>query len=156
DSVAQELFSVRILAGGIAHALPSDSVLRTQAESLERSAATASQEVGAMLLELRPTELTDAGLADALDRVCRGYRGRLGVTVITELEPVQLSATAEHAFLRIAQEALTNAIRHGAPSMLNVSLSVHSGVTVLTIKDNGRGFDPHQQTVGIGLVSMRE
>lgn len=152
DSVSQELFSLRLLAGGIHKALPADSPLRPQVESLARSAGTATREMRALLLELRPVALADAGLAGALEQLASAYRTRLGIAVTTHLDGVPLTGEQEHALLRIAQEALANAVRHGSPGQVTVELTAAG----LTVHDDGTGFDLGHTTAGMGLTLMRE
>jgi signal transduction histidine kinase len=157
DSVSQELFSLRLLAGGIHRALPADSPLRAQVESMARSAGTATREMRALLLELRPAALAGTGLAGALDQLAAAYRTRLGVDVRTELDDVALPPDQEHALLRIAQEALANALRHGDPTRVTVTLRPG----LLRIADNGSGFDLGAPALvagatGMGLGLMRE
>jgi signal transduction histidine kinase len=157
DLVSQELFSLRLLAGGIHRALPADSPLRAQVESMARSAGTATREMRALLLELRPAALAGTGLAGALDQLAAAYRTRLGVDVRTELDDVALPPDQEHALLRIAQEALANALRHGDPTRVTVTLRPG----LLRIADNGSGFDLGAPALvagatGMGLGLMRE
>jgi signal transduction histidine kinase len=152
DAVSQELFSLRLLAGGLARALPAGSPLHAQADQLERTAATATREMQAMLLELRPAALTEGGLAGALGRLADAYRDRVGIPVRTALAPVELPAQREHALLRIAQEAMANAVRHGDPTGLDLTLTAD----LLRVRDNGRGFDPTVPTAGMGLSLMGE
>jgi two-component system, NarL family, sensor histidine kinase LiaS len=152
DSVAQQLFSLRLLAGGIDRALPADSPLRPQIQSVQRSADAAGQDLRALLLELRPVELAGGGLGGALEQLCAAYRSRLGVQVSTRLEEVELTADREHALLRIAQESVANAVRHGRASEISVELSAER----LSIKDNGGGFDQDAPVTGMGLALMRE
>jgi HAMP domain-containing protein len=111
DSISQDLFSLRLLAGGLRKALPAGSPLITQVETMERTATGTMHEMQALLLELRPVALDGAGLLPALDELCRAYRDRLGVTVHAELQPVELAPEVEHAVLRIVQEALANAVK---------------------------------------------
>lgn len=152
DSVSQELFSIRVLAGGIDKALPSDSPLREQVDSLARAADTASREMRALLLELRPVALSDAGLAGALELLARAYQSRLAITIVTRLDSVTLDPDHEHALLRIAQEAVANAVRHGRAQ--NITLTLQAGG--LSVHDDGAGFDPGAATDGMGLATMRE
>jgi signal transduction histidine kinase len=124
-------------------------------ESLARSADTASRDLRALLLELRPVALSDAGtagLAGALDQLASAYRSRLGLAVSTRLDEVGLSAEQEHALLRIAQEALVNAVRHGSPNRIAVELTAAG----LTVTDDGAGFDLRRDSTGMGLTLMRE
>jgi signal transduction histidine kinase len=152
DSVSQELFSLRVLASGLHRALPADSPLRPRLESMARSAGTATREMRALLLELRPVALAEAGLAVALDQLAEAYRTRLDSTVTTRIEDVSLTTGQEHALLRIAQEAVANAVRHGGPETLTIELAPNG----LTIRDDGAGFDLSTTTNGMGLALMRE
>jgi signal transduction histidine kinase len=158
DSISQDLFSLRLLAGGLRRALPEDSPLYGQVEAMERTANATMHEMQALLLELRPIGLTDAGLNPTLEELCQAYRDRLGVAVDAELEPVELAAEAEHAVLRIVQEALTNAVKHTRPSRLTLRIGVDGEHVAVSINDNGAGFDPAEaaERHGMGLNLMRE
>ncbi len=158
DAVSQDLFSLRLLAGGLRKALPPGSQLRPQVETMEQTATTTMHEMQALLLELRPPALEDAGLVAALEELCRAYRERLGVTVDAELEPVQLAAPAEHAVLRVVQEALANAVKHAQPTRIRLRLRQLDGQVEVAVSDDGGGFEPAraEQRHGLGLGLMRE
>ncbi|WP_345469304.1 HAMP domain-containing sensor histidine kinase [Actinoallomurus oryzae] len=157
DSVSQDLFSVNLLAGGLREAI-TDGELRSQAESLERTVGRTMREMRAMLLELRPIDLEDAGLALALDQLCRAYEARLGVRITTDVGLVQLRPEAEHAVLRLVQEALGNATRHGDAETIELSLTGDGGRVEVVVRDDGRGFDPARagERHGMGLGLMRD
>jgi signal transduction histidine kinase len=112
----------------------------------------------ALLLELRPVALEDAGLIPALEELCRAYHDRLGVTIDAELEPVQLAPPAEHAVLRVVQEALANAVKHAQPTRIRLRLHHQDGQVAVAVSDDGGGFDPAraEQRHGLGLGLMRE
>ncbi|GIH19176.1 HAMP domain-containing sensor histidine kinase [Rugosimonospora africana] len=152
DSVSQDLFSLRLLASGIARALPDDSPLRTQLRQLASTADTATHQMQAMLLQLRPTASAEHGLPTALRQLAETYRQRVGITVHTHLDDVELDPVHEHALLRIAQEAFANAVRHGDPTDLTLTLTGD----VLRVHDSGHGFDPGAPRLGMGLTLMRE
>jgi signal transduction histidine kinase len=158
DSISQDLFSLRLLAGGLRRALPADSPLYPRVEAMERTASGTMHEMQALLLELRPVALKEAGLIPALDELCQAYRDRLGVTVDADLEPVELAPAAEHAVLRVVQEALANAVKHARPT--RVALRVHRDdhQVVVSVTDDGAGFDPGRagERHGMGLELMRE
>jgi signal transduction histidine kinase len=158
DAISQDLFSAAMLAGGIRKALPAHSELRARAESLERSLVRTMQEMRAMLLELRPIALEDAGLAEALDELCEAYRTRLGVPVSARIDPLRLAGPVEHAVLRVVQEALGNAVRHGDPETIELRVANADGHVAVTVHDDGRGFDPHTSADrrGMGLALMAE
>jgi signal transduction histidine kinase len=70
-----------------------------------------------------------------------------------------LPSELEREILRIAQEALVNVVRHAKATQITVNLRYHSSQLVLTITDNGRGFDPNEPFTGgshFGLQGMRE
>jgi signal transduction histidine kinase len=158
DSISQDLFSLRLLAGGLRRALPAQSPLYQQVEAMERTATGTMHEMQALLLELRPVALRDAGLVPAIEELCQAYRERLGVTVDTELAPVELDTTVEHAVLRIVQEALANAVKHARPNRITVRMRGLDGRVTVSITDDGAGFDPDTAAGrhGMGLALMRE
>jgi signal transduction histidine kinase len=158
DSISQDLFSANLLAGGLRKALPADSELRRQAEAMEASLVRTMREMRAMLLELRPVALEDAGLADALAELCRAYEARLGIAITVHVDPVPLEPAVEHAVLRMVQEALGNAARHGDPGAVDLRVTAADGTVTVTVHDDGRGFDPATagRRHGMGLGLMRE
>ncbi|MBF9132172.1 HAMP domain-containing protein [Plantactinospora sp. S1510] len=158
DSISQDLFSARLLAGGLRKALRTSSGLGPQAESLERSLERTMREMRAMLLELRPIALEDAGLAEALAELCRAYGVRLGIAIASRIDPPPLDPPVEHAVLRVVQEALGNAVRHGEPGTVELRVAGAGGQVTVTVHDDGRGFDPGASAGrhGMGLAMMRE
>jgi signal transduction histidine kinase len=158
DAISQDLFSLRLLAGGLRKALPAGSPLRPQVETMEQTATATMNEMQALLLELRPVALADAGLLPALEELCGAYRERLGVTIDADLDPVSLAPPAEHAVLRVVQEALANAVKHAQPTRIRLRLQRLDGQVAVTVTDDGAGFDPElaNQRHGLGLGLMRQ
>lgn len=156
DSISQDLFSLSLLAAGMRRAAPEG--LSEQSEAMERTAARAMREMQALLLELRPVALEDAGLLPALRELCHAYQERLGIEVETALEETALPPPAEHAVLRLVQEALGNAVKHADPGRIEVRLSERAGEVTVSVSDDGTGFDPAQAAGrhGMGLKLMRE
>jgi NarL family two-component system sensor histidine kinase LiaS len=109
-----------------------------------------------LLLELRPAGLDGTGLGSVLEQICAAYRDRLGVTVDAHLADVTLPEPVEDALLRVAQEACTNAVRHGNARRLAVSMTRRNGQVELAVRDNGTGFDPDTSQVGSGLQHIRD
>jgi signal transduction histidine kinase len=155
DAVAQKLFSLRLTAAAaLSAADPAPELERVQ--TLAKEALAELREV---IFELRPAELEGDGLAESLrkhvrvlDRVWGAGRGGR-TSVRFQGEDVPLPPETEAVMLRIAQEALYNALRHGRPREVTVSLTRG----VLEIRDDGLGFDTAGgQRDGLGLASMRE
>lgn len=161
DAISQDLFSLRMLADGLQEATraglsPTD--LSPHIALLEQTTSNMTREMRALLLELRPTQLGELGLAGALQKLAHIYSARLGVTVSADVAPVTPGVKSEHALLRIAQEALANAARHSNASLISLCLTAQAGEVALTIQDNGDGFDAQavEEQHGLGLQMMRE
>jgi signal transduction histidine kinase len=158
DAVAQKLFSLRLTAEAAATLLPKDPG-RAQAslDEVRELAAQATEELGQVIAELRPRELTDAGLVETLRRRV-ALLNRVHDAELSFHSTVQsrLSIGAEEVVLRVVEEALHNALRHSGASHIAVTLKPArwAGMTV-TIADDGTGFDPGPAR-GLGLVSMKE
>ena len=123
------------------------------AETVQQSLA----DVRRISLELRPPALDELGLVNGLISLCARVEQESGMRVRRELErpAIDLSPEVELTVYRIAQEALTNAMRHAEASEVDVSLACSGDELVLSVKDNGRGF-PENVRVGGGLTGMRE
>lgn len=107
--------------------------------------------------ELRPEALDELGLVDALIALCSRIEEQSAMRVRRRLEaPLpQLSPEVELAIYRVAQEALTNAVRHSQATEATVSLRRADGGLQLSVKDNGHGL-PERVDKGGGLTGMRE
>jgi signal transduction histidine kinase len=158
DAISQDLFSLRMLAGGMRKALPPGSPLLAQVETMEQTATGTMEEMQALLLHLRPVALGEGGLVPALQALSGAYRERLGARVHARLEPVRLGPEAEHAVLRIVQEALANAVKHARPDHIALTLVEQDGQVTVTIRDDGVGFSPADSEAhhGLGLRLMSE
>ena len=109
--------------------------------------------------DLRPGVLDDLGVTAALEQQLRRVRESSGITTrLTVAEEPQLDTLTGATLYRIAQEALTNVVRHAAADEVEVSLSLRDGSAVLVIEDNGRGIAPEKlrSARSLGLVGMRE
>jgi signal transduction histidine kinase len=137
-----------------------------RADALLGDLATRTEEAVAdirrLVYALRPPALDDLGLVGALRQVADGYGPgglRIAIEVPEEHGPAleHLPAAVEVAAYRIAQEALTNVMRHAQASRCTVRLSLdeNGGTLMVEIADDGRGIAPGQPA-GIGLGSMRE
>jgi PAS domain S-box-containing protein len=124
--------------------------------ALERIAAVI-REVRTVVEDLRPGDLSEASLEEAIAAHARWLTHPRGIALELELEPeVGVAATAVRDLYRIAQEALANALRHGKPRRVVVRLRTRQRETVLEIEDDGTGFDVTVPYCGVGLPGMRE
>lgn len=110
--------------------------------------------------DLRPPALEDLGLAEALRIYSDEFEIRSGISIhfFTELDMLELSLDTSKALYRIYQESLTNVARYADAGQVEASLDLEDGNLILTITDNGVGFDTeqlaHKKTLGI--IGMRE
>jgi two-component system sensor histidine kinase UhpB len=122
-------------------------------------------QVRSLSLDLRPPLLDDLGLVAALNWLLQQPSARGGTPRIHLSTPPgfgRCDPTLETACFRIAQEALTNALRHADAENVHLTLSIHSGALHLTVADDGLGFDAAAARVraeggsSIGLLGMNE
>jgi PAS domain S-box-containing protein len=112
-------------------------------------------------LDLRPSMLDDLGLVPALRSLLdqQGRRASVAVRFSAKNMPENLDPEIQTTCFRIAQEAITNAVRHADATEINLDLGGENGNLRLQVRDNGRGFDTESaqaQTVGLGLVGIKE
>ncbi len=148
DALTQSLFGLR---------------LRLEADDVDGARSLLEEifgELRSLILQLRPPALERDGLvaslAKHLDVVGRthGIATHLDAGSLGDIEP-----ETEQALFRIAQEALTNVVRHAGASSVSVHLARADGLVSLDVTDDGRGFDPADRAISarrLGLVSMHE
>jgi signal transduction histidine kinase len=112
-------------------------------------------------LDLRPSMLDDLGLVPALRSLLdqQGRRASVAVHLSAKNMPENLDPEIQTTCFRIAQEAITNAVRHANATRLDVDLSCENGNLRLHVRDDGKGFDAEssqEQTVGLGLIGINE
>jgi signal transduction histidine kinase len=112
-----------------------------------------------MLVELRPSALTDTDLGDLLRLLGNAFTGRTNVpAVVTVTGGGTLPAEAQVVLYRICQEALNNIAKHAKATAVEIDVRYEPGAVELHIRDNGRGFDSSEQSPPghYGLSMMRE
>lgn len=137
-----------------------DNHLCSELAELRQIAQSTQEGLRNMARTLHPSVLEHFGLTEAV----RGFLQDAGLDSEAELRAdvsdgfPRFSPTAESTTYRIIQEAVTNALRHAKARSIRVRFSGAGGAAVITIEDDGRGFDTQSSEAlgGIGLVSMRE
>lgn len=162
DAVAQKLFSLRLTAKAAATLVDRDPA-RARAELAEvaRLAAEAADELRAVVVELRPAALEEDGLSATLASQVQVLDRAHTADVAFAADGVRaLPPAQEAALLRVAQEALHNALRHSGAGRVTVTLAgTPARGAVLRVRDDGHGFDPESvRRAGrhLGLASMRD
>jgi len=138
--------------------------LREELEELEPLATKALHQVRTMLFDLRPVILETQGLAPALESYVKRLRLANDFAVSLEIKDFseRLDAKAEAAIFSIVQEAVGNARKHAHASHLELRMAKQDGNLVVTIRDDGQGFDvarvdrSYDRYGNLGLLNMRE
>ena len=164
DAVGQELTALSLNLTIIEDALPevTSRKVRERLEDSQELLEETTRHLRNIMVELRPPGLDELGLLAALkEHVGQvGRRSEVAVSV-TGIEPQpRLTPTDEIALFRIVQEALNNIVKHAQASDARVSLRQNAHAVVLSITDNGVGFDTAAKPImggyGMGTTTMRE
>jgi signal transduction histidine kinase len=132
---------------------------RVQMTRLQELARQALDELRSLLLELRPPDLVRDGLAGTLRKHVEVLRGLHDVDIVLAVEHELAADATDGDVLRIAQEALQNALRHAGARHVAVRLGDGDGRLVLEVADDGAGFEPANPELRarrLGLTSMEE
>src|SRR6266513_4757645 len=160
DGLGQELMEVALLARGLAASARKGH--QPNADELDRLSVLASRTIStchALAQGLAPLSEAHGGLVQALhDMVDRQYDPSGPAVRFNAIEdaPIRLQwPSTDHVF-RIAQEGLTNALKHAGAQSINVTLDVQPDTVRLEISDDGVGLSPHAaESAGLGLKIMR-
>ncbi|WP_413756559.1 GAF domain-containing sensor histidine kinase [Streptomyces sp. MMBL 11-3] len=161
DAVSQKLFSLRLTAQAATALVDRDPVrAKDELQQVAALAAEAAEELRAAVVELRPAALDEDGLVATLRTQVQVLDRAHSARVTFDGRGVRaLPAAQEEAVLRVAQEALHNALRHSGAAHVDVTLEKRGPGAVLRVSDDGCGFEPREtRRAGrhLGLVSMRD
>jgi signal transduction histidine kinase len=164
DGIGQSITSL-LLGLCAAAEVPTFEEARARLGELRGITASLLDEVQRLARGLRPSVLDDLGLAAALERYVADYTQAHGIAVdvvAPDLALVRLPAEVETALYRIAQETLTNVLKHAAAKAVSLVVRRESSGIHLTVEDDGRGFDSDALLQapgtgkGLGLLDIRE
>ena len=147
DAVKQQLFVIQTAAATVQARLGTDPDGATQAlEQVQSATRDAMTEMEAMLEQLQAAPLANAGLVASIRKQCEALELRTGAQVRFELGALPpdaaLNPGARQAVFRVAQEALANVARHARARTVSVRLDTNGLELVLTVRDDGAGFEP--------------
>lgn len=155
DEVGQALTAIALRA----ERASGDRELHTRAlEEIVDVAHMSLADIRRIARELRPEALDDLGLTGALIALCLRVEQQSAMRVARKLGGglPEIGAEVELVVYRVAQEALTNALRHSEATEVKVALAAVPVGVKLTVSDDGRGMDGEQLSEGAGLAGMRE
>ena len=165
DGVAQDLAALRLKTALWYDWLETDPLqMRTELQRFQDTLDAAIEEIRRSIFALRPVALDEVGFLPALRQYVADFNDQCRVYTDLEIEGegVVLAAALEVRLFHIVQEALNNVAKHSLASLAWVELDLTGDKAVtLTIRDNGRGFDPAKLPAAVrsghlGLKQMRE
>lgn len=177
DSVTQTIFSASLIAEVLPTIWTINPVEAQHGlDDLRKLARGALAEMRTLLLELRPIGLGEVGLEDLLKQLSAGVSGRIRADVNVHIQGEAILPTdVKLAFYRIAQEALNNVAKHSGADRVDIEIesisaaprgrkkagssqAIFSQSVSVSIRDNGRGFDPGSvigEHLGLGIMHER-
>jgi signal transduction histidine kinase len=163
DEIGQSLTAMKLGLKEMENALKFGPTASLLADSLSILDGVIRQ-VRSLALDLRPSLLDEIGLVPALKWYLKRQEERAGweIEYSANIADSHLSQEVEIACFRIVQEALTNIVRHAEATHVRVTLAQQGGCLVLSIEDNGKGFNIEQAKnrarsgTSIGLLGMEE
>jgi signal transduction histidine kinase len=158
DGLAQQLWFAKLKFDRLAATLPSEDA--SQGEEVAQALDAALAEARQATMTMRTSIDQDLPLSDMIGRVVEDFaqRSEIQATFTADPEvPLAVPPRQQVELLRITQESLTNVRRHADATVVRVKAAVADGALVITITDNGRGFDPETaRHGGLGVLGMEE
>ncbi len=165
DHLGQQLTALRLKLESVRAMCGDNAELIDEVNEMQKFAARLDLDINYLAWELRPTELDQLGLQDALRSFVREWSQTYGIAAdfhSTVNIDGRLHADLETNLYRIVQEALNNILKHAKATTVSVLLDERGDRIVLIIEDNGDGFEPKSTAKngssgkGLGLIGMRE
>ncbi|AQQ54390.1 sensor histidine kinase [Planococcus lenghuensis] len=153
DSVSQQLFAASMLLSSMTEGQEAPPLLL----QTEKMVQQAQLEMRALLLHLRPAALHNKSLRQGLFELLTELKEKVYFTIEYKLEDVPLPKGAEDHLFRIAQETLSNTLRHSKATEVHVLFVERNGLAILRVQDNGVGFGSDQaKSTSYGLKHIEE
>jgi two-component system sensor histidine kinase UhpB len=156
DEVGQALTAVVLQLDHVARG--ADASMRDEVLQARESVRSSLEDVRVIARRLRPEALDDLGLPSALAALTNDVTRRTRLPVERRIASgvPSLAPDEELVIYRVAQEALTNVVRHAAAGQAKLALGVRDGRVELEVRDDGVGFDSRSAADGTGMLGMRE
>jgi PAS domain S-box-containing protein len=161
DEIGGALTALKMDTAWISERLPQgESVLAEKLSNMRTMLDNTVAATRRIASDLRPMMLDDLGLAPATEWLVHDFERRTGIVceLAIALPEIDIPGDLATAVFRILQESLTNVTKHARATHAEITLDTEEGMLVLTINDNGRGFDTTgpRAPQSYGLIGMRE
>lgn len=158
DSVSQELFAATmILSSVVDNPNLTTKQITSQTTLTLKILHEAQDEMRALLLHLRPSELADKSLTEGLNMLVDELQAKISAKISASVAEIKADKNIENNIFRMTQELLSNTLRHAKAQHIDISFSQTVGTLVLIVKDDGVGFDTTiEKTASQGLKNIKE
>ena len=160
DQAGQTLTSLMLGLGALEQSADQPQDVRTRVTELKRLVDSVLEDLHRLAVNLRPASLDHLGLIPALGQLIRSFSQsstlQIRFKAVGICEDDRLPQDVETTLYRIAQESLTNVVRHAAAQCADIVLERRGNLTRILIEDDGRGFDTEQTQRRLGLLGMAE
>jgi two-component system, NarL family, sensor histidine kinase UhpB len=162
DEIGPFLFAVGLDISAIHQIINSNNDTSTQLasrlEAIRAAIAHMQKHLKIILGRLRPAVLLDLGLAQAIDNLIDFWKGRHPDVVLNlKVTPESFGELLDEGIYRIVRESLSNALRHGHPTEIDISVQLETDDTVaIDVVDDGGGTKPANIPIGFGITGMQE
>ncbi|MCB0172277.1 MAG: PAS domain S-box protein, partial [Anaerolineae bacterium] len=159
DSVTQSLYSLSLFSRAGREAAEDGDIdrLNHSLQELEHNTLHALREMRLLLYELRPADLEQEGLIQAVKLRLNTVERRVGLRLDVRLDELpEMSSGCEVELYHIIVEAMNNVVKHASATSLTLHLTQTNRLLHLHIVDDGQGFDPAHTRGGLGLNNIRE
>ena len=157
DSVSQQLFAASMMLSALTEQTANESAQKQLAQ-VEKVVQQAQLEMRALLLHLRPIALHNRTLAEGLEDLIVELQEKVSFNITFQIEEISLSKAEEDHLFRIAQEALSNTLRHAKATEVELLFIKRDSFAILRIQDNGLGFsvdDDKMSSYGLRNIAER-
>ena len=160
DELGQQLTAIKLDVSWLDRKIAEDSIIKERIAGVLAMLTEMIQSIRRISTQLRPSILDDLGLLEALKWLARDFQKRTGIRIELDCpeESLKVEPAVTTGLFRIFQETLTNIARHAEATDVSARLYLEEGRLVLTIMDNGKGFDPAaaKKKKTLGLLGMKE
>lgn len=158
DSVTQRLYSVAFLAEAAERQLETEPVAaRDTVQRIRTLLLTSLSELRVLLFELQPQSLDSTRFPQLIEQLVDTVGAGVDADVEADVDEIPvLPRDVKLGMYRLAQESLSNAVRHSGADSISVRVCHHQGVTTMAVRDSGVGFDLARVERGHGLRNLED
>jgi PAS domain S-box-containing protein len=160
DELGQQLTAIKLDVSWLDRKIAGDTIVKERINGVLIMLTEMIHTIRRISTQLRPSILDDLGLIEALKWLARDFQKRTGIGVEIDCPEgsLKLEPAITTGLFRVFQETLTNIARHAEATVVSARLYVEDDHLILTIIDNGKGFDPAaaKKKKTLGLLGMKE